>query len=94
MSIAELLSSKEFIVASIVFCLESLAIKWLLSDRERLLGLLTESHKTERTLLTAQITEGKRATDEYREFGESTREAMREWTTKIEVLAAAVRGGP
>lgn len=81
------------IPAAIIFTLMGAGIRWLLKDRERLLSLLETANADRMALREKRAEDLERAAHEYREFAESSREAMREQTTKMEaVLAAAGRG--
>lgn len=67
-------------------------IRWLLTDRKRLLDLLEEAEAERRSLRDKRAGELERAAIEYREHGEAMREVMREWSGKAQSVLDLVQG--
>ena len=59
-------------------------VKWLLKDRERLLKLLAEAEADRRELREKRADDLEKATIEYREFGEASRNVIRDFLLKAE----------
>ncbi len=72
----------------------ALAMRWLLKDRDRMLAVIKEADADRFALLRQRAEDVEKARDEFREFSESSREVMREWTTKAEMLLTVRPGGP
>lgn len=88
------------LVALIIFMLMGAAIRWFVVERNRVLDLVVARDKELRELRESQLKEAVKARDEYRDFGEGSRDVMRELTTqsralesKIDVWMAAMRPG-
>lgn len=81
------------IAATLILCLMGLAIRWLLKDRERLLTLLETASVDRMYLREKRADDLEKAANEYREFGETMRGVMREWTVKADAMLATIRPG-
>jgi len=99
MSIVELLTQKEFIVALIIFGLMSAAIKWLIGELRSAQAELAVANKDRFDLRDQRAGDLEKRGDEYHQFGESSREVQRSWEqrmqlweSKIDTVIASLRG--
>lgn len=81
------------IAATLILCLMGLAIRWLLRDRDRILALLEIANTDRFHLRERRADDLEKAANEYREFGETMRGVMREWTIRADALMATIRPG-
>jgi len=68
------------------------AIRWLLKDRERLLGLLTEANNDRMSLREKRAEDLERAANEYRNHGEAMSSSLRDWQTTADAVLQRVPG--
>lgn len=81
------------IAATLILCLMGLAIRWLLRDRDRILALLETANADRFRLREVRADDLEKAANEYREFGETMRGVMREWTVRADAMLATIRPG-
>jgi hypothetical protein len=71
----------------------SVALRWAMKDRDRLLALLAAADQDRFSLREKRATDLEQAAIEYRKFGEASREIQTRWVATMQTILDTIKSG-